>query len=177
MRNNNEYDYLTLYAKKIKVKEVIEHYQIFGWELVNESENYRYEDILDLSFVRPHKIKNKDELQLQQVYMEEKLNEIGKCEKHKNSKSVSFGLCIGVGVLLLLALSINMFIKMNTTSQLVFAIIFASLSVILLILELVFLPKIYKKENLYFKTKTESLNQELINLFNHVKKLSEVNNE
>ena len=55
------YDSLKLYVKKNKSKEIIEHYKLFGWELAEEFENKKYEDILDLTFCRAHKIENKDE--------------------------------------------------------------------------------------------------------------------
>ena len=61
------YDTLNLYVKKIKAEEIKERYKNFGWILFNEQENATYEDILDLTFTRPHKIENKDELQLMQV--------------------------------------------------------------------------------------------------------------
>ena len=112
------YDSLKLYVKKNKSKEIIEHYKLFGWEVLEEFENKKYEDILDLTFCRPHKIKNKDELQLLQVYMEERLNEQAKIEKHKHSKTTSIGLClgvIGVGLItlgLLACLKVIMFVSL-----------------------------------------------------------------
>ena len=75
MKKEIEYDELRLYVKKTKKDEIVNHYKVFGWNLVSINENKRYEDIVDLEFKRPHKIKEKDELQLLQVYMEENVNQ------------------------------------------------------------------------------------------------------
>ena len=84
------YDNLTLYVKKNKVEEIVQHYEIFGWQLVKSVENDRYEDLVDLTFVRPHKIENKDDLQLYQVFMEEKLNEAAKAQRRRHIWSTLF---------------------------------------------------------------------------------------
>lgn len=171
---NREYDTLTLYAKKNKVEEVVENYKIFGWELVNETENDRYEDILDLSFVRPHKIKNKDELQLRQVYMEDRLNSLGKLEKHKNSKTTAFGLCLGTIFLALIVCGLYLIIS---SSSLAWGIVLTAVGVILLIFELIFLPKLHKKEKLDYETKTLGLKQELKEILDSAKQLQEKSHE
>jgi len=170
---NKDYDYLTLYAKKNKVKEVVKNYEIFGWELVSEAENNKYEDILDLSFVRPHKINNKDELQLRQVYMEDRLNELGKLERHKNSKATAFGLIMGPLFLVLLIGAIYLFVKKVT----LWAGILSVLSIISLTLGLVFLPKIIKNEKKKYLLKTSNLNRELDEILTKVKQLQEKNHE
>ena len=155
------YDTLNLYVKKIKAEEIKERYKNFGWILFNEQENATYEDILDLTFTRPHKIENKDELQLMQVYMEERINSIGKIERHKHSKSTSIGLCLGTFTLLLLALGLWLIITQYTiTSSLVFGIISTAFSVFFIVLEAVFFPKLIKHENKSFKEKYDKLYKE-----------------
>ena len=79
--DSNKFDTLNLFVKKIKRQDVVDTYTSLGWKLLTEKENDRYEDIIDLTFLRPHKIQNKDQLQLMQVYTEDNLNEIAKLEK------------------------------------------------------------------------------------------------
>lgn len=159
MMKNNDYknfDTLTLYVKRNKVEDIIEHYKVFGWELSEQSENAKYEDIVDLTFTRPHKIENKDEIQLRQVYMEEHLNELGKLERHKHAKTTAIGLCVGVLSLILLALGVWECIS----NYLTLGLVTIGLGLIILTLELIFLPKLYKREiRTYDKKKTELENQ------------------
>ena len=109
--NYKEYDTLTLYVKKNKSTGIIKHYKIFGWELVEEADNNMYADLVDLTFIRSHKIKNKDELQLQQVYMEETLNKLGKLDKFKHAKSASVGLSVGTIILAFIVFAVIINIK------------------------------------------------------------------
>ena len=53
----NEVDTLICHTKKSMATGVTESYACLGWILNEETENSVYEDIVDLTFVRPHKIK------------------------------------------------------------------------------------------------------------------------
>ena len=173
MKINNyiDYDNLTLYVKKNKAKEIIEHYAIFGWKLVCEKQNKTYEDIIDISFTRPHKISNKDELQLQQVYMEERLNALGKLERHKHARSTSIGLCIGVMALVMIILGVLIALKVNSVQGLVVAIVIVVVGVILTIIDFVNIPQIRKNENLIYEQKHDELEVQLFAIFTKVKEL------
>ena len=149
----NDFDTLTLYVKKLKAVEIIESYKTFGWELVEECENKRYEDIVDLTFNRPHKIKNKDELQLLQIYMENNLNAKAKLEKNKHQKSTSFGLIFGVlGLILMLNGFLHIFGVLEGF-KLIGGIVIASIGFMFLITTLIVIPKLLNKEHSYFKEK------------------------
>ena len=104
--NYNEFDTLEIYAKKDKSKHVKACYQSFAWSVVEEKENDRYGDTIDLTFQRPHKLKNKDELQLMQVYMEDSLNKYGSLERQKHAKSTICGITFGLLSLLVLIVGI-----------------------------------------------------------------------
>lgn len=97
-------DNLHLYAKKSKLNLVEECYESLGWQKTAQEENKRYDDLVDLSFERPHKINNKDDLQLLQIHMEHHLNKLGRIERRKYFKSLIFGvsLCI-LGLYMLLS--------------------------------------------------------------------------
>lgn len=148
--NYNEYDKLVLYVKKEKLEEIVEHYILFGWELESQKENDRYEDILDVVFSRPHKIENKDELQLLQVHMEERLNKKAKIDKHKNGLITAAGLCMGsilAGIITILVLSLFDVLQFG----LVIKILLGVSIVCLIVIECLFLPKIYKYEKEKYK--------------------------
>ncbi|MBQ7880974.1 MAG: hypothetical protein IJ358_03950 [Clostridia bacterium] len=172
INNYKDYDTLTLYVKKNKLKEIIENYQIFGWELVKEQENDRYEDIVDLTFTRPHKIANKDELQLQQVYMEEKLNELGKLERHKHSKTTSIGLCFGTLALAFIIIGVLVALKTNSVTGLVGGIVVAIVGVLLIVVECIILFKLYKNETTIYEQRHNDLESELFMITKTVTELT-----
>lgn len=106
IKNYNEYDSLVLYVKDNKTKLIIEEYRNLGWELVSSVSNNRYKNIMNLTFVRPHVIENKDELKLLQVDIESTLNKMGRLEKNKCRGVIVVGLSLLVLGVALTALSI-----------------------------------------------------------------------
>ena len=156
-----EIDTLQLFVKKGKSKDIIKSYEAFGWALVSEAENNHYEDLIDLEFSRPHKIEHKDELQLKQVYLEEKLNTIGKLEKHKHSKSTSFGLVAGLFSMALIVLSIIWFVHFQTLKDILIAGLMATASITFIVLEIIILPKLIKRENNEFEKKHKTIIKEI----------------
>lgn len=177
--NNIDYtnlDKLDIYAQKDKANKIIECYQSFSWQLVSNNENEKYENIRDLSFIRPHKIKNKDYLQYNQIEMENILNEIGKLEKKKHAKSTSLGLLFGLissfflflGFYLILYTNVSLFTSIFT---IVFALGITMMTTLLSI-------KIFKKEKIDFENKYSSLNIKLEDICKIVKeKIGETKND
>ena len=168
--NYNEYDKLKLYVKKKKSNEIIKNYDAFQWKLIERAENVIYEDIEDLTFVRKHKIENKDELQLLQVYMEERLNEAGKLERNKYSKTTSFGLCFGIIGALLILLGTLCCINVFNFMPMAGGITCISMGVILII-GLVFLPKIIKREKTDYSLNIKEINEQVEEICNKAKLL------
>lgn len=171
------YDSLTLYVKKEMLEEITNRYLIFGWEVSDKKENTTYEDIIDVTFVRPHKIKNKDDLQFYQVHMEETLNDSAKLDRNKNSKTTVFGLCIGAIVVALIWFGVSFFIQKTTTLQFIVGIVMIILGILLLVLELIYLPKLYRKEKQDYINKKQKIETELEEICNKAKKLTEGKNE
>ena len=86
----HNYDKLKVTAKTAKEKELVSHYAYFGWKETDRKEDKRFFDIAHITFTRPHKIKNKDRLQLLQIYYEAYMNELYECEKTAYTGSASF---------------------------------------------------------------------------------------
>ena len=159
-KNYHDYDTLKLFAKKEKVEEIISRYQLLKWEIVGQQQNKSYEDIVDLEFIRPHKIKNKDELQLLQVYMEEELNNFAKKESKKHSKSTIAGLSVGLFGISLMSLGIWINFAYSTIASLIFSLIFFMIGTAFLATEMFFLPKMIKQEKqIFLKDKKEHKNK------------------
>lgn len=173
MRINDykNYDVLNLYVKRNKLEDIINKYSIFGWELEKQEDNKQYEDIVDLTFVRPHKIKNKDEVQLLQVYMEERLNKVGQLERNKNAKTTSLALIFGVIGIALLSLGALDLIFRFFGIWFATDIVFLVLGIILALTGAFVVPKTYKKEKVDFDSKISVLELEIDNICERVKTL------
>ena len=111
--------------------------------------------------LRKHKIENKDELQLLQVYMEERLNNVGKLEKNRNSKATAFGLGVGVFGFLLLIFGLMCCFQCFLLLNLTISIICSCVGLILVIIFTIFLPKISKKEKSDFITNKQKIETEI----------------
>lgn len=158
---NNELDNLTIYAKKEKVNEIISHYSSFGWIKVSEKDNNTFEDLVDITFQRKHKIKNKDELQLLQVHLEDKLNELGKAERHKHSKLTALALCCGVFGLIFIAFGVLCCIGLIEHVGIIVGIISFTIALLLFTLGIITLPKVYKLEIRDFNKLRTKVNGEI----------------
>lgn len=167
----NNYDVLNLYVKRNKLENIINKYTIFGWELEKQEDNKEYEDIVELTFVRFHKIKNKDELQLLQVYMEERLNKVGQLERNKNAKTTSLAFIFGVIGLVMIVFGILDLIFNFFSVSIAGDIIFLSIGAILELTGILVIPKIYKKEKFDFDSKISVLELEIENICERVKVL------
>lgn len=165
MKNNREFDTLTIYGKKEKAKEIVEYYKSFCWTLTKESPNKLYEDLVDLTFERPHKIENKDELQLLQVYMEENLNETARLERNKHSKTIALSLSFGVLSLMSLVLGILFCCNIFPNISISIGIVLVVVGVIVSTLLSIFLQKLFKKEKVIFEQKHNEITLQLEKIF------------
>ena len=96
VRDHKNYDYLTITAKVEREAEIIASYATLGWETVSVSEDKKFFDLDVIEFRRPHKIENKDRLQLLQVKLETLLNKYGVLRHKRKAKSAAFGLVGGI---------------------------------------------------------------------------------
>lgn len=157
----NKYDTLKIYANKSKRDEIIYHYNLLDWEVYEEVDNAKYEDTIDITFIRPHNIDNKDELQLLQVYMEERLNGIAKCEKDKYAVSLAFSLSTGVIGLAFVLVGIFAFLGYLLPMRNIVGVISMTLGVVLLTIFAILLPILIKKDRIKYDTNIAKLNKEV----------------
>lgn len=157
-------DKLDIYAKKEKVDMVVDGYQSFGWELIENKENHKYEDTCELTFVRPHNIANKDELQYRQIEMENIMNSMGKIERNKVARTTTSYLCLGILSAIFIVMGI--FTLLNSLSPLNIILAIASfVAGILCTLLTIFLTiKIYKREREHYKSSHKELEDSLAKL-------------
>ena len=167
----NNYDSLHLYVKKEREENIARIYKGLGYELMFSKPNNKYSNIMDLTFVRPHKIENKNELQFLQVELEIELNKIGKTEKNKHSFSISFALTIGVISVLFGVLGIVLLLHSFSVIQKVANFILIFLAFLMFGIGLFFTPKIFNKEKIKFEEKNNESSKKLNEIFEQIKKI------
>lgn len=130
MRDYENYDYLSITVKKNKLERLKTHYRELGWEDTAMKEDVRYDDITHISLRRPHKIENKDALQLLQVYLETAWNKIGKIENNPRPKTLICGLGLGLLSAALLIAGICLIFLPQMKFLIVWGLILATLGII-----------------------------------------------
>ncbi|MBQ9734911.1 MAG: hypothetical protein IJV95_03520 [Clostridia bacterium] len=173
----HNYDQINLTVKRQNADEVILSYGAFLWEKIEEKEDKRYHDILHLSFTRPHKIPNKDRLQLLQVHYETAVNERALLDgkKHRASQALlSTGLVLLLSVMLgVVALSFYLVSLYAVLGGVAFTVIQASLCVLVFVK----VRKIRKKENQKFEDKKAEIEKSIDFILSEAMAITGVNNE
>ncbi|MCD8309032.1 MAG: hypothetical protein LUD19_04175 [Clostridia bacterium] len=90
-------DSLSVAVKADVAEEMKKWYSAFGWTLTEEQPDKVYIDLVHMKFARPHKIENKDRLQLLQVRFEMMLNLISRTKRRVNFLTAL--LCTGLFLL------------------------------------------------------------------------------
>lgn len=172
-----EYDYITLYVRAEKVEIVERCYEKFLWKVVKKENNNKFNDIVDITFKRKHKIENKERLQLLQIYMEDNLNRTDKYEQNKFAKSTILGLTMGLLFLLFIGLGIWLihgFPSLFTTILGIASIVF---SIVIQVFIIILLPHFINLEREKFLNNINSLKKELENYLLEASTLSGEQNE
>ena len=155
MKNNLEMDYQTIVVKKEKSEEIIQKYECFGWKKLEEKQHPQYENLLEIEFYRPHKIKKKDALQFLQVNMEVNIINQGRLEKTKHSKSLALSLSLGCFALVCAINSALTIIYMEPINKIILGSLFALLGLISIILIPILLIKTLKHEKIRYEEKSK----------------------
>lgn len=163
----NKYDILDIYAKENKVETITECYESFCWELIEKNENRKYADTMELTFIRPHKLPQKDYLLYTQIEMENTLNAIGKLERTRYAKSTTISLICGLFSILLIILGGKFF----SPKFLVVSIICMAIGIIGCILTTLMAIKLHKLDDERFNSEHLRLTQTLKDIREMVNKV------
>ncbi len=173
----NNYDQINLTVKRQNAEEVILSYGAFLWEKIEEKEDKQYHDILHLSFIRPHKIPNKDRLQLLQVHYEQLINERAVVENKKHAKSQALFATVGAfGFSAILGI-IALVFYLTSTFAVVGATAFVVLQTTLAVLLIYKARKVIVKEKESFIFKIEELHGKLEKILLEAKALTGAKDE
>jgi len=143
----SEKDTIYVAVKKQAKEYLIKYYAAFGWQLVEQKDDERYEDTDQLIFERPHFIENKDELHLLQAKLEIAMNRTGKYERSKTSRTTIFGLCLGLLAAAFIAGGVCLIVLLGGILAVVFGSIACAIGVAIGIACAVFSRKIYKSDS------------------------------
>lgn len=102
----NKFDSLSLALKAELFDKMLSYYEKFGWRVFEKYEDRRYMNIVHVTLIREHRIKNKDKLQLLQVKLESLINRMAKNRERKHRKTLFFSLCASAAFVLSAALAI-----------------------------------------------------------------------
>lgn len=154
-KDYKNYDYISVSVKEKQAEELEQTYAAFSWECVTREEHKRYSDIVNYTFRRPHKIKNKDELQFLQVAAEEELNARDKRERNKHARSTAFGLIFGIAGVALILSGLALAVQLGGAGAIVCGILLALAGIAACVCFAFASIKIFKKENAEYEIKTE----------------------
>ena len=126
------FDTLDITVRTDKEWDVRQRYKKFGWVQYDSSQDALYDNLVHISYYRPHKIAHKDELQLLQVNMEMAINSLSKAERYKNLKSMVCGSVIAIFTILFVLFGTLVPLCMYSVAHLAFGIACGVLAVITL---------------------------------------------
>ena len=171
-RDYQNFDYLDIIVKTENEQEIVNAYSTFLWEKIDKKEDKRYKDVVHLSFRRPHKIKNKDRLQLLEVYYQRAINDRAQINIKKHSKSKGrFFRTILFSVTFLLGVGVFIYLS-KTLLSLILGIIFASIILGCVKFFAVKIRKIYIKENNVYLEKLKQIEDEIAFILSEVYSLT-----
>lgn len=158
------YDRLDIYAKKEKVEGITKCYESFSWELKEKHENNKYADTIELTFIRPHKIANKDDLLYSQIEMENALNALGKLSRNKHAICTMVGLALGILSVGILAMGIYCLLSIVGTLGWVLFGMGIGIGIGLGIFSWLYSKKIYNDEEKKYKIQRKKLENTIENI-------------
>lgn len=156
VKNYKEFDYQTIVVKTEKKEQLIDNYSSFGWTKIEEKPHKQFDNLVEITFSRPHIIENKDELQFLQVNLEYEVNREAKLIKNKHSKSLIFALSMMVLISMLIVFAIFSMIKLPMPLSIILCCIYSVFAVLFFALSWIILKKLLKKENVSFETNLKS---------------------
>ena len=136
-----KYDTLFVDMKKSEEERMVKYYEAFGWQVYERKASRRKSGSVNICFVRPHKIRNKDALSLLQVKMELAVNRFAVIKKRTRGIAFALGAFLASLTLFFLASGVSVFLSSNGS----FGRVFGSLTAIASVLSTPFSAKLLGK--------------------------------
>lgn len=179
-RDYKNYDYLCVTVKREALAYLESFYLALGYETIEEEEHRIYFNEINVTFRRPHKVKNKDRLQLLQIYIESLVNDFGKYSSRRRPHALAFGIstCFLSAALVALGLALAFAFGIDTASMRFIWGISAACSGAALFTVFYFLAlHISRREGEYRKLRSGEIMSELNEIIKRAKPLLAANAE
>lgn len=151
-------DTIEFKLRRDKADEIKAQWECFGWEVDEEKDAKLYPDVVHVRFRRPHRVEQKDRLQLLQVRVEIAHNRQVRYGRAMQATSLIFGLTFGLIFCALLTYGIFLIVK-NTS--VVWGGIAVAVSAVMLIV-VAFLSVLIKRHDIKKYTALMRQNEENI---------------
>lgn len=172
-RDIENFDYLDVFINEDYFDDVEKSYECFGWKLLCKGETKVFSSTIEATFSRDRKIKNKDELQFEQVAMEEEYSVIARKSKYRYKFSVIFGLIIGILASIIIATFTYFALSSDILVEQVLDAVIIALALMLIGILLFALSIIKAAEDKYFETEVHKVVIEIKKICDRAKKLLE----
>jgi hypothetical protein len=146
----HNFDRLAVTIKLDVEKEIVKRYSSFGWQEIERVEG-RFFDVIHVLFIRPHKIANKDKLQLLQVNMELAVNRAARLEMNKNAKTAALSALVGLLGCGMIAGGVCLAVLLKGVLPIVFGSLLCTLGALEVVAFIPLLRKISKRERAEFQ--------------------------
>lgn len=108
---SDSYDYrihdrIEIAVKRGELQRLLGYYELFGWRELERRDGAHLGSVVHVELLRPHKIPNKDKLQLLQVKMEATVNSMAIAKRNKHLSSLFAGLGLSLCAIALIALGL-----------------------------------------------------------------------
>lgn len=142
-----ENDTISVKSKRSASEHIIGCYSDFGWTLEKKEDDKLYDNIIHLTFTRPHFIENRDELQLLQVRLEIAYNAMGTLSAKIPRRASLFGILFGLLALCYTALGVLMFVLVAGTLPVIFGVLSCAVAIVFGVSGAVVVRKTYKRDS------------------------------
>ena len=142
-----EDDTISVKSKRQAAEHIIERYGHFGWTLTDKTDDKLYENIVHLTFSRPHSIENRDELQLLQVRLEIAYNAMGHLSAKIPARATLLSILFGLLALGYIAVGILMFLLLSGTVSVILGVFLCATASAFAAAGVFVVRRVYKKDS------------------------------
>lgn len=166
-----ENDFINVTGKKQAAEHIIRRYEDFGWRLTEKKDDKLYGDTVHMTFMRPHFIENKDELQLMQVRLEIAYNNTGKLAHKINNRAALIFSLVALIVAAFIAGGVALIILFGGLLPVISGSVMCALGAVVATVGGISVNRVYKKDKAKYSRLIEDELQKIETLCNRAKEL------
>ncbi|MDE6356072.1 MAG: hypothetical protein K2L67_02400 [Clostridia bacterium] len=168
------YDRLFVAVKLNKLEELERCYRALGWEREEKRDDKLHRGRVHLVYRRPHRIGNKDKLQLLQVYLEAALNDEGRLDGKSMPLTAVAGILTGLLTLGFAVAGLCLMYLLNNPVIYTAGIVFLACAVAMFLLSITVTLKVFFKEREKRKVRLLRARAEIVSVLKEAARLCTV---